>query len=186
MNVYEHCPEYQNDAFRLCLISMEHCDDLLQVYSDPKAVPFFNGDNCNGDDFHYTTRERMAQAIEFWQWSYREGWFVRWSILDQTTGQAIGTIELFHRDAEDVYDQTGVLRLDLRSDYEKQQAIGQILSLILPDAFDLFYCRAILTKCVPAAAERQQALSQLGFQPSPEPMYGHDGTAYFDYYKLEQ
>ena len=32
---------------------------------------------------------------------------------------AIGTIELFHRTAEDFFNHTGVIRLDLRSDFEK-------------------------------------------------------------------
>lgn len=50
-DVYEFCPEFENDKFLLRLISEEDTNDLLRVYSDVKAVPFFNGDNCNGDDF---------------------------------------------------------------------------------------------------------------------------------------
>ena len=34
--------------------------DLLKVYSDEKSVPFFNSDNCGGDDFYYTTEKSVA------------------------------------------------------------------------------------------------------------------------------
>ena len=63
MNIYKTCPDVHNERFRLRLVTQEDCEDLLKVYSDVKAVPLFNGDNCNGDDFYYATLERMQQAI---------------------------------------------------------------------------------------------------------------------------
>lgn len=135
MNVYENCPVFENEAYLLRLVKDSDTDDLLKVYSDEKAVPFFNGDNCHGDDFHYTTRERMAQAVEFWKESYKNGWFVRWAVIDKRTGEAVGTIENFHRDAGDFFTNCGLLRLDLRSDHETADDIRQILSPILPPPF---------------------------------------------------
>ena len=67
MNVYENCPVYENETYLLRLVEDGDIDDLLKVYSDEKAVPFFNADNCHGDDFHYVTRERMQQALAFWK-----------------------------------------------------------------------------------------------------------------------
>ena len=67
--------------------------DLLSVYSDEKAVPLFNSDNCNGDDFHYMSLEHMQQAVEFWLWSYTNKYFVRFSIIDKRIQKVIGTIE---------------------------------------------------------------------------------------------
>ena len=131
MNIYKTCPDVHNERFRLRLVTQEDCEDLLKVYSDVKAVPLFNGDNCNGDDFYYATLERMQQAMSFWIWSYENGWFVRMSILDLSTGCAVGTIELCYRDSED----TGVLRLDLRSDYENEADISAILSLIVDPSY---------------------------------------------------
>lgn len=119
MNIYEACPEVKNERFLLRLAGEQDCEDLLKVYSDEKAVPLFNSDNCNGDDFYYATLERMRQAMAFWIWSYENSWFVRLSIVDVAAGQAVGTVELCYRDSED----TGVLRLDLRSDYEKEADI---------------------------------------------------------------
>ena len=91
-------------------------------------MPFFNSDNCGGDDFHYTTKNRMVQAIEYWLWEYSRQGFVRWTIVSKTTNEAVGTIELFHREAEDYFTNCGLLRLDLRSDYEIAGEIVKILS----------------------------------------------------------
>ena len=62
MNVYEDCPVFQNERYVLRLVEDGDIGDLLKVYSDVKAVPLFNGDNCNGDDFHYTTPERSGKT----------------------------------------------------------------------------------------------------------------------------
>lgn len=61
MNIYENCPIYENEKYLLRMVKLEDCDDLLEVYSDEAAVPLFNNDNCNGDDFHYKTKERMLR-----------------------------------------------------------------------------------------------------------------------------
>ena len=98
---YDKCPILENDNYMLRLVEAVDAPDLLRVYSDEKAVPFFNGDNCNGDDFHYTTLERVQSAIEFWLRAYMGRGFVRWAIVDRHTGEAIGTIELFNRRALD-------------------------------------------------------------------------------------
>ena len=37
--------EFENEKFLLRLISTDDIVDLLKVYSDPDAVPFFNSDN---------------------------------------------------------------------------------------------------------------------------------------------
>ena len=179
MNIYQTCPETQNERFLLRLAKEQDCKDLLKVYSDVKAVPLFNGDNCNGDDFHYTTLERMQQAMSFWIWSYENGWFVRLSIVDITAACAVGTMELCYRDSED----TGVLRLDLRSDYESEAVISQILGLVVEPAYDWIGCSRLITKARPIAGERIKALTAFGFSPAGAPLIGHDGTEYGDYFE---
>ncbi|MGN0402364.1 MAG: GNAT family N-acetyltransferase [Acetatifactor sp.] len=184
-DVYEYCPEFENDRYRLRLISTEDAADLLKVYSDVNAVPFFNSDNCDGDDFYYKTIERMKQAVDFWIFSYKERYFVRWTVLDKKTNEAVGTIELFHRDADEYFYECGLLRLDLRSDYENAAQIADIISIIKEATYDMFYCRIIATKAVPEASERLKALYDLGFVSSDKIVVGKDGTEYGDYYILE-
>lgn len=185
IDVYDLCPRYEGKKYTLRFVEKNDCDDLLKVYSDEKAVPFFNIDNCYGDDFHYTTKERMAEAIGFWLDKYISRDFVRWSIIDNTENEVIGTIELFHRDSDDAFTDCGLLRLDLRSDYEKSIEIVQILKLIIEPAFGLFDCDVIATKAITEAFERIYALKSLGFVLSDEKLVGHDGTLYNDYYILK-
>ena len=160
MNIYQNCPIMENDKYVLRLISYCDLGDLLKVYSDIKSVPLFNSDNCHGDDFYYNTKERMEQALNFWKEAYINGWFVRF------------------------FTNCGLLRLDLRSDYEKSTEIESIMSIIARPSFDLFGCAIVATKAIPTATERIKALIKLGFTKSEEPLVGHDGTKYYDYYVL--
>lgn len=185
MNPYEKCPVYEDTNFLLRLVEPSDTPDLLRVYSDEKAVPYFNGDNCHGDDFHYTSRERMESAVDFWLSSYRSGYFVRWAILDKHAKEAVGTVELFRRSSRDYFNNCGLLRLDLRSDYERRESILNILSLIVPSSFETFGCAMLATKIPPFASERKWAAQQLGFTASPEKLIGgDDGKTYTDYYVL--
>ena len=179
MNIYEACPEVKNDRFLLRLVGEQDCEDLLKVYSDLKAVPLFNSDNCSGDDFYYATLERMQQAVAFWMLAYENGWFVRLSIVDRPAGCVVGTVELCCRESEDA----GVLRLDLRSDYEKKADILEILSLVVEPAYDWICCSRLITKAKPIAAERIKALTAVGFTPADAPLIGNDGRAYGDYFE---
>lgn len=184
-DVYEKCPQFEDENYLLSFVSINDCLDLLKVYSDKKSVPFFNSDNCGGDDFYYTTEKRMQEAINYWFWEYDRKGFVRWAVIDKQNNEAIGTIELFHREADDYFTNCGLLRLDLRSDYETQVEIEKILSLIIPDTYDLFQCDKIATKAIPNANERIKALENLSFIPSNEKLIGYDGTEYDFYYVLK-
>lgn len=181
-DVYAVCPTMENERFFLRPVSQTDCEDLLKVYSDEKAVPIFNSDNCHGDDFHYTTMERMRSAIDFWLFSYEKRYFVRWAVVDKARGEVIGTIELFRRTADDWFADCVLLRLDLRSDYEAAQEIEQILRMILERAYGWFDCGMIATKAAPSARERILALERMGFAARDEKLIGHDGTEYGDYF----
>lgn len=184
--VYEDCPIFSNGKY--CLRLAEEADgaDLLKVYSNEKAVPLFNSDNCHGDTFHYTSLERMEEAIRYWLWEYKRKGFVRWSIFDRDIGAVIGTMELFHRDAKDYFTDCGLLRLDLHSNYEKKECIKEILKPIILPAFDMFSCEILATKGIPEARERVRALEELGFQKSSEMLLGHDGAKYDSYWTLQK
>lgn len=145
-NVYKNCPAFENNRFLLRFSQLDDAKDLVSVYRDKNALPFFNSDNCHGDNFYYTSVERMRQAIGFWLRSYSSKWFVRWTIIDKEKQKAIGTVEVPHRIANDDFNHVGVLRLDLKSEYETSGEIFTIMNLIVPPAFDLFECEKIITK----------------------------------------
>ncbi len=182
MNVYETCPSIENELFLIRKIKKEDAADLLKVYSDKKAVPIFNSDNCTGD-FYVTTMEDMHRMIDFWELEYQRKCYVRWSIVDKNTHEVIGTIELFNRKAEDYFNECGLLRLDVRSDYEEEKYLRSILELITIPAYEWFACDMIATKAVLIATERIKALTVLGYVSSKEVINGHDGTTYGDYWE---
>lgn len=185
MNPYEECPVFESENYLLRLTDVADAEDLLLVYSDEKAVPLFNSDNCHGD-FYMTSLEQVQNCITFWQEEYQGRGFVRWTIVDKNTAHAIGTIELFNRQAEDYFNNCGLLRLDLRSDYEKTEIIKEILLLILQPTFEMFDCEIIATKVRPIAAERIKAVKELDFIYSEEKLIGwRNGEIYTDYYVLK-
>lgn len=185
MDVYKLCPQLENSNYKLRLVCCDDCGDLLKVYSDKKAVPFFNSDNCGGDDFYYTTTARMRQAIDFWIYSYEHGFFVRFSIIDKKKSSVIGTFEIFNRTADDFFTNCGLLRLDLASAYENPKAISELLSLIINPIFEWFDCDMIAIKAIPAATERISTLESSGFALSSEKLIGtHDHKEYGNYYVL--
>lgn len=183
MNIYEKCPVLENNEFILRQTNQKDVVDLLNVYSDGKALPFFNSDNCT-NNFHYKTIEQMKQAIDFWQDEYKKKYYVRWSVIDKNTNCAVGTIELFNRKAKDFFNNCGLLRLDLRSDYEKSEIIINILGIIIPETKKLFGCNMIATKAIPEALERIKALEYHAFLPTEEKIIGHKGELYGDYWIL--
>lgn len=186
-NVYKSCPVFENHRFLLRFVQMNDADDLLNVYSDKNALPFFNSDNCDGDNFYYPTKEKMTEAIRFWLQSYETGWFVRWTIIDKDISKAIGTIEMFHRTADDDFDHTGVLRLDLGSGHERSDVIGQILKLFVPSAYELFDCEKIITKVPIYAVERISAVTGAGFIKSDKLLVGtNDHYAYNGYWIIRK
>lgn len=182
MSIYEFCPTLESDKFVLRLFQEEDCDDLLKVYSDKNALPFFNSDNCDGDNFYYATKERMAEALAFWKMSYENGWFARLSIIDKTSSEVIGTVELCLRISEDVYHNMGILRIDVRSDYEKDDALYDITALIAPRLPELLNCNGVITKVPIYAVERAKAMQKAGFTKSEQYLIGKTGYAYDGYW----
>lgn len=185
MNIYESCPVLENEKFLIRLFQNEDGDDLLKVYSDKNALPFFNSDNCDGDNFYYATKERMTDAIGFWKMSYENGWFVRLSIVDKTVSTVIGTVELCLRVSEDEFNGMGILRVDVRSDYEQENELYDIFSLITPELEKMLGCKGVLTKAPIYAVERIKAIQKVGFTKSEHLLIGKTGYAYDGYWTIK-
>ena len=178
MNVYESCPTFITPRFTLRLIRREDAPGLLPVYSDKMAQPYFNADNCTSD-FCYTTLAEMEECVKMWVWSYENGWFVRWVILEEDA--PVGTIEMFRRDDGDDGRGCGVLRMDLMNRCETEEVLDELLAAILAPMHEHFGCGEILTKAPGFAHQRQAALKLHGFVPA-KPITGHNGQPLGDYW----
>lgn len=182
MNIYESCPVFEGENFLIRLFRKEDCDDLLKVYSDKNALPFFNSDNCDGDNFYYATKQRMEEALNFWEESYKNGWFARLSIVEKSSQCAIGTVELCKRVSDDAFNNMGILRIDVRSDFEKQNVLYEIFSLVAPKLDGLLGCNGVITKAPIYAVERIPAIQKAGFSKSEHLLVAKNGYAYDGYW----
>ena len=180
MSVYETCPVLQSRHFTLRLVEPGDAPGLLQVYSDDRAVRLCNSDNCHYGTFRLDTLEDTLNCISAWRQEYSLGHFVRWAILHQ--GHAVGTVELFHREAQDAFNHHGILRLDVHPDHENTADLEELLELLHGHAYELFDCPILATKALSFAAARIQALTKCGYIPSASYLIGHDGTEYGDYW----
>jgi RimJ/RimL family protein N-acetyltransferase len=154
---YDRCPVYETEHFILRLINADDAADLLECYSDPAAVEVMNSDRCTSN-FHYTTIEEMSKCINFWLEEYERKSYVRFSVLDKKLKKAIGTIEFFGGDY-------GVLRIDIKHEYEKTSYLSELLRLSNRSFHSDFKTENIIVKAIPKAGERIQALQKNGFAP---------------------
>ena len=159
---------YETEHFLLRQVKREDAPELLLCYSDPAAVALMNDDNCVGG-FLFQTLEEMEQAIHFWNNDTFE--YARPAVIDKATGEAVGTLEIFG-------GETGVLRVDLRTDYETPPVLRELYALAKESFMKDFPMGSMVTKAPKAAAGRRQVLLDLGFA-GPE-----DFRGYHDYYRL--
>ncbi|MCQ2457672.1 MAG: GNAT family N-acetyltransferase [Clostridia bacterium] len=185
MSIYKKCPELRSDRYLLRLTRTEDLEGLLSVYSDRNALPFFNSDNCNGDNFYYATRERMKEAMDFWEYSYKNGWFARMTIIEADSNRVIGTVELCYRASEDAFNGMCILRVDVGSEYETEAVLTEVFGLIIPYTDELLGTHGIVTKGPIYAVERIKALKNNGFTQSGHYLVGgHDGYLYNGYWTV--
>lgn len=180
MSVYENCKSYNGEIIFLKRTQMSDTDDLFECYSDKKSVPFFNSDNCNGDTFFYDTKEKMENALKFWQTAYQNKWFVRWTIFMEN--KAIGTIEICNRKSDDIFNGCIILRVDVRSDCERYEIISDILKTVEKFIYEEFSGDTVITKGFEKNSVRAETLRQCGYIQSNNALIGHDGTKYYNYY----
>lgn len=162
---------YETEHFTLRQVREEDAPALLRCYSDPGAVALMNDDNCVGG-FLFTGLNQMREAIHYWNHDIFE--YARPAVIDKSTGEPIGTLEVFGAEK----GGSGVLRVDLRGDYETPETLRELYRLAADRLIVDFPMGAMVTKAVPEAAARRQVLEELGFF-GPEDFRGYGG-----YYRM--
>lgn len=178
---YTTCPVYETATFKFRRVQLADAEDLLECYNDPFSVPLFNSDNCRFG-FHISTLHDMKDCIQAWINEYEGRGFVRFCVVDQSTGKAAGTIEFFSTDFSGELDHlVGVLRLDLASRYERENELKEIFGMISRHFPECFEFTGILTKAVPQAEQRISALKSCGYQK-----VGDSTVLPYDHYYIKE
>lgn len=172
-NPYEICPTFETEHFVLRLVSEEDAEGLLKCYSDSKAQKIFNSDRCTGDFCMYAIEDIKA-CINAWLYAYSQQDFIRFSIVDKSLSTAIGTVEMFGYTGK-YKVKTGILRVDVSSEYENPDHLNEIFRVCNENFFDLFEVDTIATKAIPLAVQRRSALSHIGFREGD----AYEGEHYF-------
>lgn len=79
----------------------------------------------------------------------------------------------------------GILRVDVRSDHEEENALYDIFSLITPKLYEMSGCKGVLTKAPIYAVERIKAIQKAGFTKSEHLLIGKTGYAYDGYWTIK-
>lgn len=162
---YEKCPMLETEHFVLRLVTMDDADDLLQCYSDPKSQEIFDASACTSD-FRYQTIEEMQACIRFWLLNYKNRGFIRFTIIDKASGLGIGAMEMFGATGNLAgSERWGVLRIDLASPYETKAYLNELLALSNTAYYSLMGVNRVVTKAIPTATERINALRVAEFTP---------------------
>ena len=106
----------------------------------------------------------MRGYIAGWLDAYKNRHFIRYSIIDRQNNKAVGTIEIFGGERGGARTEYGILRIDVRSGYENEQSLDELLKVA-----DLFFYDVntdkFVTKAIPEAAQRISALTRNGYVP---------------------
>ena len=156
MNAYIKCPIITTKSFTLRLIEKSDSEALFSCYHDKEAVRFMNDDNCDFG-FFVESQEKMLQTVRYWLDFYEKQCFIRFAIVDNSDGKAVGTMEGFCA-------ETGVLRVDIASAYEKAPLLAELFQAAQEKFRRIFGNEYLVTKAVADAAERRQALTQGGWE----------------------
>ncbi len=168
MDVFTVCPEYETGHFKIRKLEAGDVEELFPCYSDPEAARYFNGDCC-GDDFYYTDKEKFRECVEYWLSRYEARDFVRWSILDKGTGLLVGTIEVCPSLKYAVDGKMmGILRIDLRSEYEKQAVLEELMDILMVNIYEDFQVASVIMKIQKDAEERQKLIKKYQFVSAKE------------------
>lgn len=178
MNPFIECPVYETERFTVRKLKREDAEELFSCYSDLEAARYFNGDCC-GDDFYYTDMKKFKGCVEYWLSRYDAGDFVRWSIQDKERQILIGTVEVcpslkYAADGK----MMGILRIDLKSEYEKEEYLEELVNALVQHIYEDFQVASVLMKIQKDATERKKLIRKLYFVPAKDEC----NISFLDYY----
>lgn len=169
MNIYKDCPTVSKDNLTFRLLEQSDSESLFECYHDKNAVELMNDDNCDFG-FFSESLDKMAETVWYWIDFYKKQFFVRFALVDNNTNKAVGTVEGFNA-------EIGVLRIDIKPEYEREDCISEILSFAEENFYEYFGNEYLVTKAIPKAEQRISALQSHGWE------FVGDYKGYPNYYR---
>lgn len=171
MNPYIKCPQIETKSFIIRLIIESDYESLFKCYNDKKAVELMNDDNCDFG-FFVESMEKMQETIRYWRDFYLKQYFIRFSVVDKVTRKTIGTLEGFG-------GETGVLRVDMNSEYEKVYYLAELFNFAKEYFNEIFGNEYLVTKAIAKAEDRRKALKNCKWE------FIDTYKDYQDYYRVK-
>lgn len=170
-NPFEVCPEYETKNYLITKIKIEDAEDLFEVYSDSTTRKHMNNDNCGGE-WPCSSLEVVQRGIKSWENEYDDKYYIRWTITQKSNLKSIGTMELAPAPGRlrffDGVCNTGILRLDIKSELETTEVFSEIYSMTNIEMIDYFGIEKIITKGNPEEVERVKGLEMSKYKRLPD------------------
>lgn len=165
-NPFEKCPVYETDNLIFIKVKEEDAEELFECYSDLITVSHMNNDNCGGD-WDISTIGIVKKGIRGWESEFDAKFYIRWSVTHKHTKRIIGTIEIAPVPNTtrflDGVCQTGILRIDILSSFEKVEIFSEILKMAKDNFYMEFDIKNIVTKATTDGLPRTLALKNNSF-----------------------
>lgn len=163
INPFIICPIYETKHFTLRKLEENDCEKLFPCYSDVKAAKFFNGDNC-GISFFYDDLKEFKLCVDYWLKAQNIHDFIRFTIIDKAEEELIGTVEICPSNKYSYEGKkVGVLRLDIKSEYETKVYIDELFETLINNLYKDFTVDFLITKAIPEANVRLSTLKENNF-----------------------
>lgn len=166
-NPFEKCPVYETDNLIFTKVREEDAEALFECYSDPITVSHMNNDNCGGD-WDVSNIEIVRKGIRGWESEFDAKFYIRWSVTHKQSKRIIGTIEIAPVPNTtrflDGVCQTGILRIDILSSFEKVHIFSEILKMVEDNFYMDFDIENIVTKAITDDLSRTLALESRSFE----------------------
>lgn len=160
-----YCPRLKNNRIRIRQLRLDDADKLLSCYQQQgKAPTYFNLDFSN-ETIPCQNKEQVKNLLKFYLSQSKSKKSVYWTVIDLFNNNSIGVISITPLEKNEDYKNVGLLRMDIKSEYETKEIISAILNMT-EQLYELFDLNTIISKAWLTSRHRINAMLENGFKES--------------------
>ncbi|MBP3039447.1 hypothetical protein J9303_08100 [Bacillaceae bacterium Marseille-Q3522] len=182
-----HAPKtnYDGSYFLWSKIDKKWGGELFSCYSDFYLQKYLDDHNCE-TLFTFKNEREMLHCIKEWEKAWNENRYFRWIIQSKKSKKIAGTIEIasipntenyvkdvlakpigsFIENPTHLFEQNvqnGVLRIDIISDFAKENLFNNLLITVKKHFFTEYNLKNIIVQCFASDSERYRAVRKNNF-----------------------